>query len=129
MRKLIAILLTAALLGISMAASADRVSNVISCELKEGKTAEDAHALNAEWLKWARSVAGTDEITSSMATTAVGEFGGFSWVDSYPDLIAWAKVEEAEMEDDNPELSEAFDALQECESNRLWRVEATEAAK
>jgi hypothetical protein len=129
MKKLTVICLTALSLGLSGIAAADSVSLVVECKLKEGKTREEAQALNGKWLKWARSVAGTDEITSAYAVQQVGDFGSFSWVDTYPDLIAWAKVAEADLEEDDPELDAAFDDLADCSSSRLWRVDPTAAAK
>ena len=82
------------------------VANVYSCTLKEGKTSEDAHAINGQWLKWARAKAGTDDIRSSYTTSIVGDLEGFMWVDTYPDLAAWAKINGADMEEENPELIE-----------------------
>ena len=129
MKKLTVICLTALFLAVSGVAVADSVSLVVECKLKEGKTKEDAQLLNGKWLKWARSVAGTDEITSAYAVQQVGDYGSFSWVDTYPDLIAWAKVAEADLEDDDPELDAAFEDLADCSSSRLWRVDPTAAAK
>ena len=83
---------TFVLLFTSGVASADTVSQVWSCKLNEGKTSEDAHALNAKWLKWARDVSGSDAITSTFVTPAVGDVGGFMWVDSFPDFATWAKL-------------------------------------
>ena len=116
----------AVLLGLSSVASADMVSSVWSCKLNEGKTSEDAHALNAQWLKWAHEVTGDDSITSSYVTVAVGDVGGFMWVDSYPDFATWAKLMDA---DSNEELEAAFDELQTCSGSRLYRGEETEPAK
>ena len=50
------------------------------------------------------------------------------WVDTYKDLATWAKVNSASLRDDNPKLAAAFDALQECGSNRLYNIEPTKAA-
>lgn len=113
----------AVLLVFSSAAMADSYVQVINCKLKEGKTAEEAQALNGKWLTWAREVAGTDDIQSSFAATVVGDLGGFSWVDSYPSLVAWAKVSEA----DNEELDEAFGELADCTKSSLVSIEPTEA--
>ncbi len=118
--------LAATLLLISGAASADTVTNVWSCKLNDGKTSEDAHALNGKWLKWAHEVTGDDSITSSFVTTAVGDIKGFMWVDMYPDFSTWAKLMDA---DPNEELEEAFDALQTCSGSRLYRGEESEPAK
>ncbi len=120
------IALAAALLVMSGAASADTVTNVWYCTLNDGKTSEDAHALNAKWLKWAHEVTGDDSITSSYVTAAVGDVGGFMWVDMYPDFATWAKLMDA---DNNKDLEAAFDELQTCKGSRLYRGEETEPAK
>ena len=121
--------LAAVLLVFSSAAMADSYVQVISCKLNDGKTKEDAHALNAQWLNWARGVAGTDEIYSSFAATVVGDMEGFRWVDSYPSLVAWATVAEAELEDDDPELAAAFEELAACNESSLVNIDPTEAAR
>lgn len=115
--------IAAVLLVFSSAASAEYYVQVIDCKLKDGKTAEDAQALNAKWLTWAREVAGTDEIRSSFATPVTGDLGGFSWVDSYPSLVAWATIAETE----NEELDEAFGELADCTKSALVNVDPTEA--
>ncbi len=118
--------IAATLLVVSGVASADTVTNVWSCKLNDGKTSEDAQAINAKWLKWARGVTGDDSITSSFVTTAVGDMKGFMWVDMYPDFATWAKLMDA---DPNEELEEAFNALQTCSGSRLYRGEETKPAK
>ncbi len=118
--------IAAALLLMSGVASADTVTNVWYCSLNDGKTSEDAHSLNAKWLKWAHATSGSDAITSSFVTTAVGEIKGFMWVDTYPDFATWAKLMDA---DTNEDLEAAFNELQTCKGSRLLRAEATEPAK
>jgi hypothetical protein len=127
-KKILLASVTAVFLVFSAGASADMVTAFYYCTLKDGKTSDDAHAVNAKWLKWARAKAGTDAITSSYATAIVGSFEGFMWMDTYPDLGAWAKVNGVDMEEDNPELAAAFEAVQECDKNRLFNMEETKAA-
>ena len=129
MKKIFVATVSALFLVLSAAASADMVANVYSCTLNEGKTSEDAHAVNGQWLKWARAKAGTDEIRSSFTTSIVGDLEGFMWVDTYPDLAAWAKVNGADLEEENPELSEALEALSDCGENRLYYMEESKAAE
>ena len=116
-------------LMLSVGVSAEPAVQVLDCKLNDGKTSDDAHALNAKWLKWAHAKAGTDEMTSADGASRVGEGGGFMWVDSYPSLAVWAVIAEAELVDYEPELSAAFEALQTCSSSRLLRPEQTEPAK
>lgn len=129
MKRIFIATVSAMFLMLSAGASADMVANVYSCTLKEGKTSEDAHAINGQWLKWARAKAGTDDIRSSYTTSIVGDLEGFMWVDTYPDLAAWAKINGADMEEENPELSEALDALADCSENRLYNMEESKAAE
>ena len=127
-KKILLAAVTTVFLVFSAGASADMVANVYTCKLKEGKTSEDAHAINGQWLKWARAKAGTDDIRSSFTTAIVGDLDGFMWVDTYPDLAAWAKVNGADMQEENPELAEALDELAECGRNRLYNMDESKAA-
>ena len=124
MRKFMTVVMASILLCVGGVAIADPVSEVWTCELKEGKTAEDAQAINSKWLAWARKVAGSDEVTSSLATAIVGDTG-FLWVDTFPDLVTWAKVNEATSSEEYAPLGEAFNELQTCSGNRLWSSAAT----
>ena len=123
-RKFVTTLVAAMLLCLSFGAAADPVTVVFSCELKDGKTKEEAMAVNAKWLKWARETAGTDEITSSYVIPVVGDFKGFMWVDSYPSAVAWAKTADADSV-----FEDEFDELTTCSGNRIYRGEQTVAAK
>jgi len=125
-KKMILAIMTSALLLLSAITSADTVSQVWRCTLNEGKTVEDAQAINAEWLKRARELAGTDAITSTYVTAAVGDVGGFMWVDTFPDFTTWAKLMDAEPDE---EIDAAFDELQTCEGSRLLQGQPTEPAK
>src|SRR5210317_1313170 len=124
-RKIILATVTSVFLLLSAVVSADPVMLVFTCELKEGHTKEEAMAINAKWLKWARATGGSDEITSSYVWTVVGDLGGFMWVDTYPDIATWGKIADANSE----ELDAAFDEVSSCSSNRMYRGEATIPAK
>ena len=124
MKKLITIAMASLLLCVSGLAMADPVSQVWTCKLNDGKTAEDAQAINSKWLAWAKKAGGSDEISSSFVTAIVGDTG-FLWVDTFPDLVTWAKVIQADQDNDSSELDEAFDALQTCSGNRLYSGEET----
>jgi hypothetical protein len=97
---------------------------VWSCKLNDGKTKEDAQAVNAKWLKWARETGGSDEIQSSFVTAVIGDIEGYMWVDTFPDLATWAKVADGESG-----LDDEFDELGPCTSNSMYRGEKTEPAK
>jgi hypothetical protein len=123
-RKIILATVTSVFLLLSAVVSADPVMLVFTCELKEGKTKEDAMAVNAKWLKWARATGGSDEITSSYVSTVIGDLGGFMWVDTYPDIATWGKIADADSEFDAE-----FDEVSKCSGNRMYRGEATIPAK
>ena len=116
LRKIMLATVTSVFLLLSAAASAEPVSIVFSCKLNDGFTKEDAMEINARWLKWARETGGSDEITSSYVTPVVGDFDGFMWVDSYPDIATWGKIVEADSEFDDE-----FDEVATCSSNRMYR--------
>ena len=123
-RKIILATVTSVFLLLSAVVSADPVMLVFTCELKEGHTKEEAMAVNAKWLKWARATGGSDEITSSYVSTVVGDTGGFMWVDTYPDIATWGKIADADSEFDAE-----FDEVSTCSSNRMYRGEETVPAK
>jgi hypothetical protein len=123
-RKIILATVTSVFLLLSAVVSADPVSVVFTCELKEGHTKEEAMAVNAKWLKWARATGGTDAITSSYVSTVIGDLGGFMWVDNYPDLATWGKIA-----DGDSGLDAEFDAITTCTGNRMYRGEQTVPAK
>jgi hypothetical protein len=123
-RKIILATVTSVFLLLSAVVSADPVMLVFTCELKEGHTKEEAMAVNAKWLKWARATGGSDEITSSYVSTVVGDTGGFMWVDTYPDIATWGKIADADSEFDAE-----FDVVSDCSGNRMYRGEATIPAK
>ena len=123
-RKIILATVTSVFLLLSAVVSADPVMLVFTCELKEGHTKEEAMAVNAKWLKWARATGGSDEITSSYVSTVVGDTGGFMWVDTYPDIATWGKIADADSEFDAE-----FDEVSKCSGNRMYRGEATIPAK
>ena len=124
LRKIMLATVTSVFLLLSAAASAEPVSIVFSCKLNDGFTKEDAMEINARWLKWARETGGSDEITSSYVTPVVGDFDGFMWVDSYPDIATWGKIVEADSEFDDE-----FDEVATRSSNRMYRGEETVPAR
>jgi len=124
LKKTLLAVATSVFLLLSVAVHAEPVSIVFSCTLNEGSTKEDAMAINAKWLKWARATGGSDEITSSYVSTLVGDLGGFMWVDTYPDIATWGKVVDADSDFD-----EEFDEVSTCSGNRMYRGEETIPAK
>jgi len=109
---------------LSVAVHAEPVTIVFNCTLNDGSTKDDAMAINARWLKWARETGGSDEITSSFVTTMIGDLGGFMWVDNYPDIATWGVIADADSGFDAE-----FDEVSTCSKTRMYRGEATVPAK
>jgi hypothetical protein len=118
LKKIMLATVTSVFLLLSVAVHAEPVTMVFSCKLKDGSTKDDAMAINARWLKWARATG------SSYVATVIGDLGGFMWVDTYPDIATWGKIVEADSEFDAE-----FDAVSTCSSNRMLRGEETVPAK
>jgi len=128
-RKTVLAVTTSVFLLMAAAVSAEPVTVVFTCKLNDDKTKDDAMALNAKWLKWARATGGSDEIVSSYVSTVIGDFGSFMWVDTYPDLVTWAKVNQNDFDEVQPEIAAAFDEVTTCKGNRMYRGEETVPAK
>ena len=124
LKKIVFATATSVFLFLAAAVYAEPVSIVYSCQLKEGSTKEDAMEINARWLKWARATGGSDKITSSYVSTVIGDLGGFMWVDSYPDIVTWGKVADADSEFDAE-----FEEVSSCSGNRMIRAEETVPAR
>lgn len=124
LKKIMLATVTSAFLLLSVAAHPEPISIVFSCQLKDGSTKEDAMEINARWLKWARATGDSDEITSSYVSTVIGDLGGFMWVDTYPDIATWGKVDEADSVFDAE-----FNEVSTCSGNRMYRGEETVPAK
>jgi hypothetical protein len=124
-KKIMRNLMTALFASLSILAGAiamaDTVTEVWTCTLKEGKTAEDAHTVGKKWTAIARKLTGNDEITSSFVTSVVGDAEGFMWVDTYPSLEVWAATQAAfaDSEEYAP-IAAALDEVETCSGNRLY---------
>jgi hypothetical protein len=55
LKKIMLATVTSVFLLLSVAVHAEPVTMVFSCKLKDGSTKDDAMAINARWLKWARA--------------------------------------------------------------------------
>ena len=126
MKKIVsmALLATAMLLG-STSLIADSVVAAYTCELKDGKSTDDLHAINTKWLKWVRTNV-NENIESAVGTAIVGDFENFLFVDTYPDLKTWAATQTALDSDEASELEDMFDEVAKCTRNRLWKMDPTE---
>ena len=126
MKKLIlGVFAPVALLCLSAGAWADEVSNVYTCTLEEGKTLDDAQAVNSKWLAFMRANV-SEDISSVAGTAIVGDSDVFLWVDTYPDLATWAAGQEALDTDEGEAVESGFEGVVDCSGNRLWRIRPTE---
>jgi hypothetical protein len=124
LKKIMLATATSVFLMLSAAAHAEPVTIVFTCTLNEGSTKEDAMEINSRWLKWARETGGSDEITSSYVSTLIGDLGSFMWVDTYPDIVTWGTIVEADTDFDAE-----FGEVATCSGNRMYRGEETVPAK
>lgn len=115
-------LFTLCLSGIAMA---DSIAESWTCTVKEGKKIEDVQAQNSKWLKWINAHVDGGGITSSIATSVVGNAESFVFFDTYPNLATWAAAKDALDSDEGDEVDDLFDDVSECSENRLWKVEDT----
>lgn len=124
MKKIITgtvVLLTA--LGFSGAAVADNIVEVWNCKTGEDKTIEDVQAANSKWLAYVHANI-SEDVTSAVVTSIVGDATGFLFADTYPDLETWAKVKTRL--DGVEEIETLFEGLSECTTNTLYNSEPTE---
>ena len=112
--------------GLSGIAVADSYTEVFTCTLEDEKTVEDVQAANSKWLAYVHANV-SEEITSSVVTSVVGNQEDFLFVDSYPDLETWAatktRLDSDEAEADG--IGDLFDDILECSENRLYKSEPT----
>ena len=125
MRKLMTALLAVFAMGVSGLASADSISNVYTCKLKDDVEMEAVQAANSKWLKFVNKNVEGGGITSSVGTAVVGNQEIFLFVDTYPSLSSWAATAELLDSDAGDEVDGLFEDLTECSENRLWKLEAT----
>ena len=121
MKKAITVMLASLIISVSGFALADPVTEVWTCTLNDGKTAEDSQAIGKKWVAIVRKLTGNDEITSSWVSAVVGDAGNFLWVDTYPSLEVWAAAQTAI--DNSEEYAPIGDGLYEietCSGNRLY---------
>lgn len=122
MRKILWISLLMIVPGITLAADNDsRIAETFQCELKEGKTMKEVQANNVRWLANARKNAGTDSVNSYAFEPIVGDQTKFVFIDSYPDLAAWAAAKSADQNEEGKAIEAAFNDLMECAKNRLYK--------
>jgi hypothetical protein len=81
--------------------------------------------VNKKWLAWMRANV-NEKITSSAATPVVADLEGFMYVDTYPDLAAWAAGKAKLETDEGQAVDNEFINVMKCSRNRLWKLHPTE---
>ena len=122
MKKAITVMLASLIISVSGFALADPVTEVWTCTLNDGKTAEGSQAIGKKWVAIVRKLTGNDEITSSWVSAVVGDAGNFLWVDTYPSLEVWAAAQTAiDNSEEYAPIGEALNENETCSGNRLYR--------
>lgn len=114
-----------ALLGFSNAVNADsRVVQVWNCELKDGKSVEDAKAIHGKWKAWANSQPYGAKISARVATPLVSSnvgAGTLLMIDVYPSIEAYAADASAiDGTKEGQSLLAQFREVLDCHSNALY---------
>ena len=121
MHKTLLITVAGAILGIGLTAYAEeQIDEVWQCKLNDGKTLEEVQTNNSIWVKAMHDNV-SDDISSMVVTSVVGDTGHFLFVDSFPDLATWAAAKAWLETEEGQALDAQFQALANCESNRLYR--------
>ena len=123
MKKLLLAIVFLAAPGLALADDHTSIVEFWKCELKDGVEMDDVKANNEKWLALTRKTAGTEEVVSYMLTTVVGDQSKFLFADVFPDMKAWAAAKSAEESDEGKAIEDAFDAMMDCEDNRLYKSE------
>ena len=87
---------------------------------------DDVRAANSKWVKFMNANVEGGEIGSSIVTTVVGNAtdGHFLYVDTFPNLEAWATAKKATEGNDEGEAIDAELAeVADCSENRLYSAE------
>jgi hypothetical protein len=124
-KSLLGALASIALLCISAGAWANKVSEVFECELEKGMTIANAQAINTKWLAFMHANV-SEDITSVAAIVLVGKSDEFRYVDTYPDLAAWAAAKAALETDEGKAVQSGFEGVIECNKNKLYTLQPTE---
>ena len=125
MRKTIIILVLALLPGLCLADDHTRTAAIYKCKLHEGKEMEEVMAVNKRWLANARALAGSEEVNSYAMEPKVGDFRHFMFIDSYPDVVTWAKVQQGSESEESKSIEDALNEVMTCEKNRLYESTKT----
>lgn len=121
-KKLLGVLFATLTLTFSIPASADSVLQIWDCELRDGKTAEDAEAASTAWLAAAKAMPGGSDFEVTHEYSIVGDTdpGEFYFVLSMPSFEAWGTFMDAYPGSAAAEADEDWDEVAECDGNELF---------
>lgn len=100
----------------------DGVLEFWDCDLMEGKSLDDAKAVNAKWLKMQNDANPGAGIRSWGLSSIVGEPGDFGYMDAFPTLEAWAKSRAASETPAGMAIDAELNGIATCTMNRLYRA-------
>ena len=107
----------------------DRVVEMWTCTLKDGKSVEEIEAVYARWLRLLDE-AGAGEVRSFLFTHLVGAqerqnesdvSRTFLYVDNFPNIASWGVAKQAEATAAGEGVLTSFQELSTCDSNALYR--------
>ena len=113
-----------AMLGMGSAAMADHYVEVWTCTLEDDKTTDDVQTANTVWLAYVHENI-SEDITSSVVTSVVGDSTSFVFVDTFPDLDTWARAKTRLDSDEADEIEDLFEGIFDCSENSLNKVTPT----
>ena len=121
MKKFRSVTLLAAVFSVCGLANADTsIEMVWECTLKEGKSMEEVHAVNAKWVKFINKKVKGGEISSATVVAVVGDYSSFLFVDSFPNLQSWTDASAVMASSEGQKQEAAFEEVSECSSSRLY---------
>ena len=117
-----AVVSCALLFGLSAVAE-DRIEQVWSCTLNEGKTLEELNAAQTAWVTWANKQSYGGDIRGYVSQTIIGsDVSAVYLIDSYPDMATFAADAEAYATEEGQELEEGYNVVSNCTSSALFFI-------
>ena len=103
----------------AIAQSDDRVVEIWTCTVNDGKTIEDVKPINSKWVELQNATVEGGDINSYVVTSVVGMSGTFLYIDTFPGMDAWVAAKEVMKSDAGKALNKEFDEVADCSSNTL----------
>ena len=116
------------MLALNASAAETRIVNIVECKLVGDMTIEDVHEANGRWVRYMNKTVAGGDIQSFVVTTVVGDWTSFKFIDSFPSLVAWSAMSNAENADGDEisAITEALTKVSTCSNNTLHRAQASE---